>query len=154
MDILALILTKFMFVFNLPYPVAYGVGTGLFEITIGSRTIAAAQADMLPKILSVSALLAFSGFSIIAQVMSVLAQTPIRLSFYLAMRFLQIILSIGLTMAGYLALAGHPAINSISIPFYKVVYSFDAWTFSIYSMALGIIIILIMIFFSVNISRD
>ncbi|HCF70570.1 MAG TPA: hypothetical protein DER33_03095, partial [Syntrophomonas sp.] len=98
MDILALILTKLMAVFDLSYPIAYGISTGLFEITIGSRTIAASQADLLPKILAVSALLAFSGLSIIAQVMSILVQTPVRLSFYLKMRFSQVIVSIGLTM--------------------------------------------------------
>lgn len=152
MESIALSLTKLMAVFNLSYPVAYGISTGLFEITIGSRTIAAAQADMLPKILSVSALLAFSGFSIIAQIMSILAHTPVRLSFYLAMRFLQITLSVGLTMAGYLACAGHPAITSLSIPFYKVAYAFDAWTFSMYCMALGTLIILILILISINLS--
>ncbi len=154
MDILALILTKLMAVFDLSYPIAYGISTGLFEITIGSRTIAASQADLLPKILAVSALLAFSGLSIIAQVMSILVQTPVRLSFYLKMRFSQVIVSIGLTMAGYLALAGHPAINSMSIPFYKVAYSFDAWTFFIHCMIFGTAATFILLLISLNLSKD
>lgn len=153
MDILALAIMKLLAVFNLSYPVVYGISTGLFEITIGARTIAAAHSDMLNNILSVSALLAFSGLSIITQVMSILSQTPIRLSFYLRIRIIQIILSVGLAMAGYLVCAGHPAITSLSIPFYKAAYSFDAWTYSIYCMAAGTIISLMLILISINLPK-
>jgi sporulation integral membrane protein YlbJ len=154
MDILAATLAGLLSFIDLSYPIAYGISTGLFEITIGSRIIAAALGDLPAKILSVSAVLAFSGFSIIAQVMSILAHTPVRLSFYLTARFMQIILSLGLTMAGYLAFAGHPAINSLSLPFYKVAYSFDAWTISIYAMALGTALILLLLLISLLVGKD
>ncbi|HEX3011324.1 MAG TPA: nucleoside recognition domain-containing protein [Syntrophomonadaceae bacterium] len=152
-DLLARGLTNLLSMFDLAYPIAYGIGVGLFEVTNGSRVIAAVPGDILHKMVSISALLAFSGLSIIAQIMSILAQTPVRLSFYLRVRLVQILLSVGLIMAGYHACAGHPAITSLSLPVYKIAYSFDAWTFSIYCMAAGIIMILILILVSLSIPR-
>lgn len=148
LDVIALGIMKLLAIFNLSYPVAYGIGMGIFEMTIGARAVTAAPADLLPKLAAVSGILAFSGFSIITQVLSILAGTPVRLSFYVGIRIIQTILSIGLVMTGYLIFRGHPAIASLSIPFYKIAYSFDAWTFSLYCMAAGAVIILAMVLIS------
>ena len=54
------------------------------EITIGARAITAiSPANILPQLLAVSSILAWSGISIIAQVMSIVVGTPVKLSFYL-----------------------------------------------------------------------
>jgi hypothetical protein len=100
----------------------------------------------LSKLIIVSGILAFGGFSVIAQIMSIVAGSPVRLSYYLYMRFIQILLSISIVTIGYQFCK--TAIPSVSIPFYKALYSFDAWSFSVYCLIAAAIIILIMIFAS------
>jgi len=150
MDILAMLLTKTLAVFNIPYTVAYGMGMGLFEITIATQAVTlTSQGEILHKLMAVSAILAFSGFSVIAQVMSFLAGTPIRLSFYLLSRLVQMGFSLVITFLGYhLFIAGKQTIPSFSIPYYKLLYSFDAWSISLYCLILGLGIIAVMMLLS------
>lgn len=142
MDILSYIIAKVFAFLKLPYPVAYGMATGIFEMTIGSQAIIAAPGATIYKLLAVSSIMAFSGFSIIAQVMGIIAGTPVRFSFYLLSRLLQIFLSgvISVT-AYYIFMIRSPEVASFSVPYQKVLYSFDAWSFSLYCLllCLGII---------------
>lgn len=146
LDLLACLLVKILACFNISYPIAYGMGMGLFEITIGAKTVTAAGGAILPQLLAVSILLGFSGFSIIAQVMSVVADTPARLSFYLLSRLVQTSLSVLITYWGYkVFLLNAPDIPVLAIPFYKVLYAFDSWAISFYCMSACMIILLGMI---------
>ncbi len=147
-DMMADGLVRLFTVLHLSYPLAYGLSMGFFEITMGAKTaIAASESQALPTLLVVSSILAFSGLSIIAQIMSIVAGTPVRLSFYLLARTLQVILSIAITCVVYRFFLP----DSIStmgfapLPIYKVLYSFNAWAFSLYSMLVGLILILIML---------
>ncbi|TWE08944.1 sporulation integral membrane protein YlbJ [Neobacillus bataviensis] len=64
--------------------------SGLFEITMGSQLISQVQdATLLQKAIVASFILAFSGFSIQAQVASILAQTDIRFKPFFIARILQ-----------------------------------------------------------------
>ncbi|PLS06438.1 sporulation integral membrane protein YlbJ [Neobacillus cucumis] len=64
--------------------------SGLFEITMGSQLISQVQdATLLQKAIITSFILAFSGFSIQAQVASILAQTDIRFKPFFIARILQ-----------------------------------------------------------------
>ncbi|MBM7654092.1 sporulation integral membrane protein YlbJ [Neobacillus cucumis] len=64
--------------------------SGLFEITMGSQLISQVQdATLLQKVIITSFILAFSGFSIQAQVASILAQTDIRFKPFFIARILQ-----------------------------------------------------------------
>ncbi len=83
------------------YGTSIGLGMGCFEMTIGAQAIAASTAPELEKLLAVSGVLAWSGLSIQAQVMSLVAGTPVRYWFYLKARLLQIFLSLGLTLIGF-----------------------------------------------------
>jgi len=147
-DLMATGLIKICGFLPLSYPLAYGLSMGFFEITLGAKTaIAASDPGALSTLLVVSTILAFSGLSIIAQVMSVVAGIPVRLSFYLKTRALQVLLSISITSLIY-RLFLEKSIHAMgweTIPLYKILYSFNAWTFSLYSMLLGFIIILIML---------
>lgn len=133
---------------NLTYPLAYGLCMGFFEITLGSQTTAAAMTlDHLPALAAVSSILAFSGLSIIAQVMSIVAGLPVRFWFYIRARILQVILSISIISVVY-ALMGKNSISTLTMdgpPIYKVLYAFDAWTLSLTCMAAGAVIILLML---------
>jgi len=132
-DLLALFILKIFSIFNLSYELIYGWLMGLFEITIGARAITATSpANILPQLLAVSSILAWSGLSIIAQVMSIVVGTPVKLSFYLYSRLMQMFLSIFITTAAYKLLAtGQQSVLSFSLPYYKALYSFDAWGISI-----------------------
>ncbi len=147
-DIFAANLVKLFSVFNLTYPLAYGLGMGIFEITLGSQTVVAAHSpELLPSLLVVSTILAFSGLSIIAQVMSIVAGIPVRLSFYLLTRFMQAALSIIITIFVYRIFLANTisTISLPSVPVYKVLYCCNVWTLSLYCMAAGLVLILLMI---------
>ncbi|MFC0524023.1 sporulation integral membrane protein YlbJ [Pontibacillus salicampi] len=63
--------------------------SGLFEITLGSQmTSKIEQIDLLQQVLVVSFILAFNGFSVQAQVASILAETDIRFTPYFFARVL------------------------------------------------------------------
>ena len=147
-DLIAANLVKLFSVFNLSYPLAYGLGMGIFEITLGSQTVVAAHSpELLPSLLVVSTILACSGLSIIAQVMSIVAGMPVRISFYLVTRLMQATLSICITFVVYRLFLVN-AVNTISLPslpVYKVLYCCNMWTLSLYCMAAGFVLILIMI---------
>lgn len=148
MDYFALLITNFIPYINISYPVAYGLGMGIFEITLGANTISITNGEMIIKLLTVSLLLGFSGFSIIAQVMSVVATIPVRLSFYLKSRLMQLSMSVIFTYFGYrLFLYQNQTIPSIST-YYKILYGFDAWGFSIICLLIGLCIITLLMIIS------
>lgn len=149
MDYIARFLTWLLGSLNFSYPVCFGMGLGLFEITLGSRTITAASDPLLIKLLAVSIILGFSGFSIIAQVMSIVAGLPVRLSFYLWSRLIQLTLSALITWIGYtMVIRPLQIVPSVSIPLYRVLYAFDAWYVSLCSLVIGLVIIAVLMLIS------
>jgi len=136
MDILARSIKSLLGYFGLSYQVAYGLGMGLFEITLGSNFIAqASETTLLHQLLAVSAVLSFSGLCIITQVMGVMVGTPVRLVFYLKTRLLQSAISVLITMIGYKfwIAASTPVSNSLLLP--SPFYAIHAWHWSLYCMA-------------------
>ena len=149
MHFFALLWAQVLFFLKLPYEAAYGIAMGMFEITIGCQAIAASSGlSILNQMLAVSMVLAFSGFSIIAQVMGVLAGMPVRLSFYLKSRLLQIGFSMLTTWTAYRLFCSQGVVFTIGIPIEKVLYSLNAWHMSLYCMAASQLIIAIMMIFS------
>ncbi len=67
--------------------------SGLFEIDIGSAATALTSAPMIERVSVVSAIIAWSGLSVHAQVASVLTNTDIRLRPYIAARVYQAIVA-------------------------------------------------------------
>lgn len=148
---LALALNRLGSFLGITYQLAYGLSMGLFEITIGARTITGVSPSLLlPQLLAVSAVLGFSGFSIIAQVMGIMGGTPVRLSFYLLSRLLQVIFSLLITLLGFTLMAGQGiAIPSAASPAHTILYSIDAWSYSLVAFAAGLIFIGIVTFAAV-----
>ncbi len=147
-DFIAVNLVKLFSVFNLTYPLAYGLGMGFFEITLGAKTVVAANSpELLPALLTVSAILGFSGLSIIAQVTSIVAGLPIRISFYVLTRLAQVILSLAIIGGAYrLFLADAVSTVSLpSLPVYKLLYCCNMWSLSLYCMAAGLFLILLIL---------
>lgn len=90
--ILAMLAQLLQFSFSLlSLPIELGVPflTGLFEITLGAQLVSKTTIDlMLAKIIIVSFILGFNGFSVQAQVSSIIAKTDIRFTPYFVSRLL------------------------------------------------------------------
>lgn len=75
--------------YNILSPFGAGIGllksiiSSLFEITIGCKLIASSEAFMIQKILAVCTVISWSGFSIHAQVASMISKTDIKMSTYI-----------------------------------------------------------------------
>lgn len=84
--LIAYVLGAFLTVFGLSADFSIPLLTGLFEITIGSQMTSKVQSvSLLSQVVITSFILAFNGFSIQAQVASILATTDIRFTpFFLA----------------------------------------------------------------------
>lgn len=155
-DCLAVMLLKILGVTGLGYGQIYGLCMGILEMTIGAKTaIASDSGNALPLLIVVSSILAFSGLSIIAQIMSIMAGTNVRWSFYLLSRFLQVIFSCIITWIAYqiAMIWGLASVQVNAIPFYKVLYDFNAWNFSINCLAVAGLILLALTFTALCRSR-
>lgn len=72
----------------LPSELSMPLIAGLFEITLGSQLTSEANASLFQQVIIASFILAFSGFSVQAQVASILAETDIRFKPYFIARIL------------------------------------------------------------------
>ncbi|MGE5423330.1 MAG: sporulation integral membrane protein YlbJ [Ignavibacteriales bacterium] len=86
---------------GISYTSGQGLSIGLFEMTLGSKALALSTGTNLEKILAVSATLAWSGFSIQAQIMSIVGDAPIRYAYYIKNRLLQAVLSVIISYGSY-----------------------------------------------------
>lgn len=87
--LVAILFEQLLNLFSLPIDFALPFFSGLFEITIGAKGISDISTDtLLAKAVLVSFILGFNGFSVQAQVASILAKTDIRFSPYFFSRFL------------------------------------------------------------------
>nr|WP_216830914.1 sporulation integral membrane protein YlbJ [Alkalihalobacterium elongatum] len=73
---------------SLPNELSMPLIAGLFEITLGSQLTSEADASLFQQVIVASFILAFSGFSVQAQVASILAETDIRFKPYFIARIL------------------------------------------------------------------
>ncbi|WP_035453713.1 sporulation integral membrane protein YlbJ [Alicyclobacillus herbarius] len=87
---------------------------GLLEIDIGTAQTAAASAPMLQKFALVSAIIAWSGLAVHAQVASVLTQTDIRMTPYFLARFLHAALAAVLTVVFWHLGVGRPVAQMLT----------------------------------------
>ncbi len=155
MDILAAFLQVLLKAFHVSSQFSFGLSTGLLEITLGSKAIAAAaDADLQSKLIGISAILGLSGFSVIAQVMSIVSEIPVRFSFYLKSRCLQLFLSAVFTFILCKTFFSEtlPAIANGS-GFHRILYSFNAWQISLYCLLASLIFICILILISLAVNR-
>lgn len=85
--------------FHLPTELALPLFSGLFEITLGAQMISNTNViDLLPQAIILSFIFAFNGFSVQAQVASILAETDIRFIPYFFARILHGIFASGLVI--------------------------------------------------------
>lgn len=96
-------IAKFIFtIFSIPLELGVPFITGLFEISLGAQHIALTKVDPLfTKIIIVSFILGFNGFSVQAQVASIIAKTDISFKPYLLARILHSLMASILTVVLY-----------------------------------------------------
>jgi len=94
--------SAFFLLFQIPPILTLPFSIGIFEITIGAQQIASVlDQSMMIKAMLISALLAFNGLSVHAQVASILANTDIRYHAYLYGRLIQAALATLLILCFY-----------------------------------------------------
>ncbi|MUK89548.1 sporulation integral membrane protein YlbJ [Ornithinibacillus sp. L9] len=87
--IIALVFQQIFILFGLPVELALPFISGLFEITIGANLVSKESMDpFLASIIVVSFILGFNGFSVQAQVASIISKTDIRFAPYFFARIL------------------------------------------------------------------
>jgi sporulation integral membrane protein YlbJ len=87
-DLVGIFLSVILQTFHLSTELSLPLISGLFEITLGSDLTSVANAGLLEKAVIVSFILAFCGFSVQAQVASILSETDIRFKpFFIARIF-------------------------------------------------------------------
>ncbi|WP_281271854.1 sporulation integral membrane protein YlbJ [Oceanobacillus chungangensis] len=103
--------------FSLPIEFALPFLSGLFEITIGANMITQITTEsLLPQLILISFILGFNGFSIQAQVASILAKTDIRFLPYFFARLLHGTLASILTIILYKPLYLNKETSQTSVP--------------------------------------
>jgi len=145
-DWLAAALTRILSFRSLPSTIAYGISMGFFEISIATKAVSQApHGDILCKILAISSILAFSGFSVIAQVTGILSDTPVRSSFYLLARLAQIALALPITLIAYRFLEPLQTVATMGSGPGQILYSFDAWNLALWYLLPGLVIMIALI---------
>ncbi|MFT8390761.1 MAG: sporulation integral membrane protein YlbJ [Sporolactobacillus sp.] len=86
-------------------PLGHALVPGLFELTIGAKQIGQSAAPMIERVVLVSALLGFCGFSIQAQAVSILSQAGLNVKPFLFGRLIQAAFSACLALLLYHLLA-------------------------------------------------
>ncbi|GAW32519.1 sporulation integral membrane protein YlbJ [Carboxydocella sp. JDF658] len=86
---------------GLPEGIGLALGTGLLEITLGCQQASISDLPLQAKVLTIAAILAWSGFSVIAQVASFISSTSLRLLPFIKARLVHILLAIPYTYFFY-----------------------------------------------------
>ncbi|QQE81266.1 sporulation integral membrane protein YlbJ [Alicyclobacillus sp. SO9] len=99
--------------------------SGAFEIDIGTAQAAAVSAPLLQKLALVSAIIAWSGLAVHAQVASVLTETDIRMAPYFLARFLHAALAAVITVVLWGLGVGRPAGQVLAqhVPVFKSIHT-------------------------------
>lgn len=98
---------------GLSYGAGVATAVGLVEMTLGAQALSLAQGEILEQLLCLSAVLAWSGLSIQAQVIGMAAPLKISYSYLLKARLLQMALSVPLTLAGFFFLLNADTVFSL-----------------------------------------
>ncbi|WP_413379996.1 sporulation integral membrane protein YlbJ [Alkalihalobacillus sp. 1P02AB] len=98
-DLVGYVIGLLLVMLHLPVELGQPIISGLFEMTLGAQRVSeTTQSNLLQQVIAVSFLLGFSGFSIQAQVASLLAETDIRFKPFIIGRVLQGLFAAGLVI--------------------------------------------------------
>ncbi len=128
--------------------------TGLFEITIGCKSIASSNSSLLIKIILINFIIAWSGFSIHSQVISFLNKTDLNSGLYILSKLIHGILSSIFTYGLYLLRYKNSIIpSSITTNFQYTIFPNYNWlTIFLGSLKLVLLINFYLLLFSIILS--
>jgi|Deesub1362A_J573_1020465.scaffolds.fasta_scaffold01795_5 sporulation integral membrane protein YlbJ len=140
------IIERSLYLLRLDEALAPAVFSGIFEITLGTKLASEAAASLTPKVIIASAVIAWSGLSVHAQVASMVSGTDIKMAPYVVARIIHAIFAaiITLLLMGW----NTPVLKQISIPAmtYTIDSSFKAW-FSILSFNIKFFVVVLALVF-------
>jgi sporulation integral membrane protein YlbJ len=93
MNILSNIISLVLAPIGMHHGLSSPIASGLLEMTIGSKLISSSQGPLIQKISAISGIIAWSGFSIHAQVASMISQTDLKISIYILSKALHMFFS-------------------------------------------------------------
>ena len=126
--ILAKLIGSVFTIFHLPSALSVPTVAGLFEITLGNQLTSKVQeASLMHKAIIASFILGFSGFSVQAQVASILAQTDIRFRPFFLARVLHGFVSGALTFILWKPIANRFFITSDPVAVPVFLQEYDHW---------------------------
>jgi len=136
--ILTFLLSPLMFDFQL----GKGIASGFVEMTIGSKLIAESTSPLHLKVAAVCLILGWSGLSIHAQALSMLATTDIRFYPFVITRFFHGIISAAIALLIY-----NPTISAMSqhenLPYWEFsTFNILAYSWVIFILTLAILLLL------------
>jgi sporulation integral membrane protein YlbJ len=101
---------------GLPQELWPAMGAGLFEVTLGAKTAAAADAPLFSKIIVTEIILAWSGLSIVVQALSFLSAAKVPGGYFILGRLLQVIFACILTCIFFPLFAPQLSQTAATIP--------------------------------------
>lgn len=135
LTLLAHLLQAGFAILTLPIELGIPFVTGLFEITLGSQLVSRTTIDpMLPKIIVVSFIIGFNGFSVQAQVASIIAKTDIRFMPYFISRLLHGLFASILTVILYEPLYAKRQISEVGDMTGNGTLRDDFWSSLLYTL--------------------
>ena len=118
-NLTSILLTFFLSPLMLDFQLAKGIASGFVEMTVGSKLIAESSSPLHLKVAAICLILGWSGLSIHAQALSMLATTDIRFYPFVIARFLHGIISAAIALMIY-----NPTVSVMSQ------YDILTWEFS------------------------
>lgn len=138
--LISICLTFFLSPLMLDFQLAKGIVSGFVEMTIGSKLIAESSSPLHLKVAAVSLILGWSGLSIHAQAISILATTDIRFYPFVIARLLHGIMSAAIALLLYT-----PTVSVMSQ--YDNLLNWEFSTFNILIYSCGIFILILAVLF-------
>jgi sporulation integral membrane protein YlbJ len=138
--LISICLTFFLSPLMLDFQLAKGIVSGFVEMTIGSKLIAESSSPLHLKVAAVSLILGWSGLSIHAQAISILATTDIRFYPFVIARLLHGIMSAAIALLVYT-----PTVSVMSQ--YDSLLNWEFSTFNILIYSCGIFILILAVLF-------
>jgi len=146
-DLISMFLTFLLSPLMFDFQLGKGIASGFVEMTIGSKLIAESSSPLHLKVAAVCLILGWSGLSIHAQALSMLATTDIRFYPFVIARFFHGILSAVIALLIY-----NPTISAMSQHGNLTYWELSAFNIITYSWVIFIIILAALLLLSLLLS--
>ena len=146
-NLISILLTFFLSPLMIDFQLATGIASGFVEMTIGSKLIAESSSSLYIKVAAICLILGWSGLSIHAQALSMLATTDIRFYPFVIARFLHGILSAAIALLIY-----NPTISVMSQHDSLLTWEFSTFNILTYSWGFFVLILNVLFLLSLFLS--